>query len=68
MQPQRVAPWGLHTPPPTPTVSPRTLPWSLSSPYLGNFDFILLFGHLERLIMVPCTVIVHQLPPSLGNA
>lgn len=39
-----------------------------SSPYLGNFGFILLFGGLEGLVMVPGAVIVHQLPPSLGNA
>lgn len=37
-------------------------------PYLGNFGFILLFGGLKRLIVVPGTVIVHQLPPPLGNA
>jgi len=35
---------------------------------LGNFGFILLFGGLKGLVMVPGTVIVHQLPPSLGNA
>lgn len=49
-------------------VSLNTLPWPLSSPYLGNFGFILLFGRLEGLVMVPGTVIVYQLPPSLGNA
>lgn len=37
-------------------------------PYLSYFGFILLFGSLEGLIMVPGTVIVHQLPPTLGNA
>lgn len=39
-----------------------------ASPYLGNFGFILLFGGLKRLIVVPGTVIVHQLPPPLSNA
>lgn len=49
-------------------ISLNALPLPLSSPYLGNFGFILLFGRLEGLVMVPGTVIVYQLPPSLGNA
>lgn len=37
-------------------------------PYLSNFGFILLFGGLKGLVMVPGTVVVHQLPPALGDA
>lgn len=46
---------------PSSTVSPL-------APHLGNFGFILLFGSLEGLIMVPGTVVVHQLPASFSNA
>lgn len=47
---------------------PEDSPCPPTSPHLGDFGFILLFGGLEGLEVVPGTVVVHQLPPSLGDA
>ena len=59
------APWGLGPLQRLPRPLPRR---HHRQPYLSNFGFILLFGGLKGLVMVPGTVVVHQLPPALGDA
>lgn len=62
----RLHPWGPRHPPSLSLLQTRPRP--ASSPYLGDFGFILLFGSLKGLVVVPGTVVVHQLAPPFGDA